>query len=314
MTPLDPVFNEHSREPLAADRHAAKQRISDFIQALLAAPAHGLGRLLRIPEDFYQASLAANYTISNWLDDHTVRREETSFMLQVAASVPYLKDAPANVLERQYETEVRYDNIDSPCFCAARLLDVPLISLNHGPWAEPILNAVEVSFEDDSTLSEIALPMVNIATADHFTVHAEWINDRRIRQVESMESLLEHSSTMLPHLDFSDTASEQLPAISPTHRAFDLTLARLFEMERYAADHGADFDPGAFKTKCHPSSQSTLEKYPAEYQFTTGNGGTFICGWHFYLPDGWRIYFARNGNRFVVGHVGKHLPTRRFPG
>jgi len=314
MTPLDPVFNEHSREPLAADRYVAKQRISGLIEALLAAPAHGLGRRLRIPEDFYQAPLGPDYTISSWLDDRTVRREETSFMLQIAASVPYLTDAPASVIERQYKTEVFHNNISSPCFCAARLLDVPLISLNHGPWNVPMVNAGERLLEDDGAVTEVAVRMVNIATTDHLRLHAEWITDRRRHQVESMESLLEHSSTILPHLDFSTIVGDQLRVISPTHRAFDLTLARLFEMERHAVEHDADFDPSAFKTKCHPSSQSTLDKYAAEYRFTTADGQKLICGWHFYLPDGWRIYFAPNGNRFVVGHVGKHLPTRKYPG
>lgn len=313
MTPLHLVFNDLSAQPLAEQVHSARARLTTFVNTLSDAPDHGLGRFLRIPETFYALPITENYTVSNWLDDKAVSREETSLLLQIATLAPFLKDTSHEIKARDGDLEVKYEGVDNASLRAARILEVPLISLHHNHWSDPVVKAQEYWIDSACEVATQNISLINISESGHFQTHRDWISDRRARQITNMSVLWENRQTIFPHIDFAAGIKSQILEIAPQHEAFSFIIARLFEMERHASDRGAAFDPSGFSVKCHPSSTSTLQMFVDDYTFRAETGVRYVCGWHFYLPSGWRMYFTPNNERFVIGHIGKHLPTRLFP-
>jgi len=303
MTAMDPVFNEPSAAPAAADRQAARNRMIGVVGVLIRMPNHGLGRSLRISECFYQLPLAPDYTMTDWLIDREVGRDHLNFFLGLAAKAPYLRQTDANALERIEDTEVTCHGQSHPAFLAAHLLDAPLVSFDHDAWAEPVLPVNVIRLDGEGDLCEESDTLVNFSNCDHFAHHARWFARRDA--IEDARDLWCRCAELFPHLTFCPSVEDQL---KEQETILPKIIDRLREMERIAAT-GRPFGKDAFQYKCHPTSAPTFGQFSLAYEFTTPDGTSKRCGWHFYLPDGRRIYFSPD---FTIGHIGGHLPTVKF--
>jgi hypothetical protein len=87
-------------------------------------------------------------------------------------------------------------------------------------------------------------------------------------------------------------------------------IDRLFDLERVAA-LAQPFNHSAFRTTCSASSATALRKFDSAYSFKDDQAITHLCGWHLKMLDGNRIYFADIGQKYLIGHIGEHLPTKR---
>lgn len=312
MTSFDLVFNDHSVMPMAEDAHAVAARMRGLVDVLIDAPDHGLNGTLRIPEEFHLLRLMEDWTINDWISSPATARDEREFILRLATSSPFLANEPADLMDRASRCEVMIGQTSSMALHAAYLLDIPLVSLNHSHWSAPRLDAGVTVLDDEGEIDSDVTHLINLASVDHFTIHDQWIGNRRQRNVPNPSAVWNQRATLFPSLEFCPSVQNQLLAIPANADLFPQVVDRLFDLQRLAG-LGAAFNKNAFRTKCSPTSQATFDNFGFYYTFKRSTDQTVLCGWHLYLPDGNRVYFADNAGAWIVGHVGKHLPTKLFP-
>lgn len=312
MSSLDLVFNDHSAQSIALNSHDAGLRIKGLIDVLLLAPEHGFGKGLRIPQNFYLLKLADQYTFMDWLNSASTPREEKEFILQLATRSPFLTESSPDIQNRAALCEVHCGDSASSAFQAAYLLNYPLLSFCQAPWDLPSLHATASQMDDEGELRQFPVSLINIAHKEHFTQHSGWIEARRQREIHDSAVLWKNRETIFPSLEFCPCVKDQLSLIPENSDLFTQILDRLFDLQRVAA-LGIAFHNEAFRTKCSPSSSSTIQNFGEHYSFRRVDDTLVQCGWHLYLPDGNRIYFTCDKGDWVIGHIGGHLPTSKFP-
>jgi hypothetical protein len=311
MIALDPVFNDLSRLPLAEDLHAAGDRMIGLLEVLAQAPEHGLGGSLRIPEDFYLTEIASNFRLWEWVDHNETPHEQRDLLLALATSTPFMKGSSQDLQERAKLGEYAINGAVSEALQAAHLMELPLVSFNHGDWKQAILHASVQEIDDEGALLNGHVTQVNFSETAHFAIHSDWIENRKKQRFAEPALLWQRRVEIFPNLDFSSHVESQLLGFPVNGELFPQIANRLFEMQRVAA-LGAPFDKNAFRCMCKASSQSTIDRFGEAYSFKARDGESILCHWHFNLPDGYRLYFGVRGTEYVIGYIGKHLPTTRF--
>lgn len=303
MTPVDPVLNEPSFSPHALDRHQARLRMGELIGILARFPQYGLGTGLRVSNELYTLELSQGYSLNDWINDRDVDRNHLSFFLGLAAKGPYLRALDTQALECLEDTEVTFLGFSHPAYLASYALNAPLVSFSHEVWAKPEFIATATRLNGEGELDDEEISLLNFSHVQHFDYHADWLSKRSI--VESASDLWARRLELFPHLDFAESVEQELVG---QESILNLIVARLLDIETNAAS-GRPFNKDMFAFRCHATSTATFNMFGSEYDFLMPNGSRERCGWHFYLPDGRRIYFS---NTYAIGHVGSHLPTVRF--
>jgi hypothetical protein len=88
---LEMVFNELSLRVFADNIQTAQQRMSDLVATARQASELGIKPIIRTHSQFYAASIARNYSLSDWLKDPSVNRDFQRFIL-TATKAPFLAD------------------------------------------------------------------------------------------------------------------------------------------------------------------------------------------------------------------------------
>ncbi len=305
MSAPDPVFNEPSVAPPAQDLATARLRMAGVIDLLVRAPEHKLGSSLRISDQFYLLELAIAYTVNDWIQDGDVDRDHLVFFLSLAAKSPFIRIEDGDALFRIEDCEVTCHGNTHLSFLSAYALDSVLFSFNHGIWSQPDLPAVIKRLDGDAEILSEEITLVNLSIPSHYDHHAEWFE--RGNNVNSPSDLWERRAELFPNISFCPSVEDQLHGQAPI---LHLIVARLNDLQRVAALK-TPFSKDAFQTTCSPTSSETLnhKKYGPHYDFSGPDGMVKRCGWHLYLPDGKRIYFAAD---YTIGHIGGHLPTVKF--
>lgn len=304
MIAIDPVFNELAAEQVTFNEDGARRHMGNALTVLLEMPNHGIGSGLRISDRFYQLEMAPDYSMTDWINDNQVDRDQLRFFLGLAAKAPFLRqeDSPA-ALERLEDSEVRCNDSAHAAFLAAYVLDAPLVSFDHSHWKAPELAAEVIQLDEEATFIHEAVSLINFSQLAHFDHHKGWLTKRSAAR--DAADLWNRRSSLFPHLQFSPQVEWQLHE----HEAILAhVVKRLSDLERVAAS-SKSIRADAFNQKCSSTSQATFERFGGAYDFVAPDGTKTRCGWHFYLPDGRRIYFS---STFLVGHIGPHLPTAKF--
>lgn len=306
MTMQDPVFNEPSATPIARDANEARTRIDRVLDVLTIAPTHGLGKGLRTSEAFYSIQIADQYTFLNWLDDPAIGRDQRELFLSLGAGRQFIRPSDVVSSESMEECEISCHGIIHKSFLAAYRLESVLVSFDNDAWSQPELTATLTSIEADAELLTESIVLVNFARPEHFAYHAQWFSQRNA--ITGISDLWSRRAEIFPNLTFCPSVEGQLQSCGPI---FDTIVARLMDLQNVAAKN-QPFNKDAFRTRCNATSTETFSRFGADYDFRDPAGALKRCGWHLYLPNTGRIYFAPDIFRYVIGHIGEHLPTVKF--
>lgn len=311
MIDLDPVFNDLSCKPVAADKYEASRRMVEFVRVLNEFPYCGLGRSLRTTGDFYGLKLTGEYSISDWMYDPGSPQVERELLTTLATKTPVLVGLDATICEAVQSSEASCTHGSSEALLICHLINLPLISLGHDSWGNSHIGCSISEIDDEGEVQATSQRLVNFSKPAHFRTHATWVEQRKKTNLYSLKDAWKAREQLFPHLCFAPEVEKQLDKIP---RGTDLSaqlLDRLFDLERVAS-LGQTFSNIVFRTTCSASSNTALEKYKSAYSFKDDSGKVHLCGWHLKMQDGNRIYFADLGGRYLIGHIGEHLPTKKF--
>lgn len=320
---LEMVFNELSAQTPAADITTARQWMSELISTMREAKRCGL-KGIRTQEDFHAMVLAEHYPLSRWRNDNEVNREERTFLRTLATKTPLsidISDLKIQIKVENTNCELSLQGSKAEGFKVAYYLETLAISLN----SDSLWNSISIQLElteidENEKLIEESVEVIHASLKNHVIEHANWIKNRlqpeRINGIE----LWNCRDELFPSLQFCDAGNKQLRKLRSGEEKLQLVLEILYQLENYAKN----WETGYFSLEgiaidVSGESEATLNKYGKERTFLCPDGEQRLFERHVKLKEcNWRIHFlaevSKDGRRkVIVGYIGLHLPTVRYP-
>lgn len=325
---MDQVFNELSLSASLPDDHAAHAALLELKKASDKLKALGFSPQIRVTEDFAVRHVTPGCTIRDYLKSSAAGKDKTlrQWLLTRFSSAPYVEqlcaDAGMTILE-----ECVIGKGVCKGLALASLWDIPALSLAGDarfvpPYVTLIRNCLN---EADAAVSEEECRVGLICGEEDIPHHEESIKARFYEPTNTGTELLEYAHRRLTHLLFSAVAEDQLEGMLQGHILLPRIRTILEELQRAmreAVETRQAFSPMGFKYAPAESSTATQgtnrEKHTFSFANTDAQGNTvtrsLLCEAHMRITGGDRVYFyADTGKETVyVGHIGEHLPGKKF--
>ena len=315
MGELTMFFNELSLSPPVSNLEDARRCRDEFINLLLNAKQEGL-TILRVHEDFREDFLCPWYTSNKNKKDENDLRELKRYLTSLATKSPYFDND--SDIARWKDMDCFHDSLTngknkSLGLTAAYNKDGLAVSIcSSADWEKEFVTCEieEILGEDVSSQDHI---IRHVSSRLHLDSHAGWLGTNKSSLLKSGSDLWAHVTNFFPQLQFCSEVEGQMQRLSGS------SLRQIQKGLEFLNDYGARWQDGSFNSGqvgCNISteSQATLKKYSSERTFQCPDGSSLCFNWHAKLGD-WRIHFhfSSPGQEILIGYVGKHLPTVKYP-
>ena len=188
---MDLIFNELSFLHKAEDEYNARSIMEKLLDSCKLAKKLGAFGGLRVRLDFFVAELAENYTVNNWLTDHSVSRNYKNLLLSLKR-YPYVDENDEGIEDRFIQNyyyltapEVAdLHGLEVEGLAVAFLYNTLAISLASNVfWRQTKINLLERIGSNEQIVQ-----VRHISSLDHVQEHEDWIES--CRPVELVESKL----------------------------------------------------------------------------------------------------------------------------
>ncbi len=279
-----------------------------LIEAVLALRRQGDHRSLRAVIDLRDFQLTASYRLAQWRNGPAVDRELRRFWRTIVLKAPLLE---------QPEQDFLFQERQAPGLGGAWLLGgIALSFASSEDWARSVVPLTHRWLAANEELETDLVEVCHVSHSGHAEQHQSWLLEKA-RKVRDGEDLWQRRVELFPALDFCTGAGNHLRHLRSGELLLAAAAKRLFDLAEYFYDwDSGPFKPDAIPARISPESQPTLEQYAEVRTFLCPDGVERLFSWHARLtPGDWRIYFfpERNTRRGIIGFVGPHLPTARFP-
>ena len=313
------VFNELSARTLAPDIFTARQWMSELISTMREAKGCGL-KGLRTQTDFHDMVLAENYPLRRWLNDREVNKDERFFLLTLATNRLFgnIYDVDIKIKVEDSDCELSLQGSPAEGFKVAYYLETLVISLHSELlWNASRINLDLIQIDENGELIDESVEVLHASQKNHVLEHADWIKNRlQSERLNGME-LWNRRDELFPSLQFCNAGNKQLRRLRTGEKKLELVLEVLSVLDNCAKNWQA----GSFSLEGYPfeesgESEPTLNKYSKERTFLCPDGEERLFERHVKLKEcNWRIHFFPEvkTTKVIIGYVGIHLPTDKYP-
>ncbi len=276
-------------------------------------------------KNFVDIMLSPNYPLRAWFNDSLVPRDESEFVLtyytRYSYIQPYDKDlqGSSEFQSKKSLFEASFAGERAEGLGFAHLLKGLALSIRSEPcWDSPWLDLDCKKLDPESEeISEYRETQRHVSRARHVSKdHAAWIEGQIQCGVRNGSDLLSKAVTLFPNLVFCSDASKQIRVLSAGSRYLPSILKLLFELEIQANSWTeGDFDYRQLHN-ASSESESTMNRFGHRRIFVCPDGISRTFEWHLKgLPRPWRIHIYADSHqkKILIGYVGRHLPTQKYP-
>ena len=270
--------------------------------------------------DFYYAEelmtgeLTTGYTIHDWLQDSHVSHQEKAFFRTIINRKQLIQES--DFLESELLVELGEHKKTKAMGClAAYEWESFVVSMNTAPiWAEAEIKGSYVSLEEEDRRVSIE----NCCLEEHVARLSEKEKSRLISMVSSGKELWEKREMLYPHLQFCNSVKKQLEEARLSLH-IKMIMKRLQILEDYLKNFNGQFEKDKVGYGCRSESESVENNTELRSlrTFRTPYGKEEFFSWHISFAGDFpgRIHFIPDAEHKVgiVGYIGKHLPTGKFP-
>lgn len=320
---MDQVFNELSFSGSLADISTANIAMENMMKASNQLMSYGFSRQIRVSEDTFNREIIPGCTFRQYLTARTTGSIKT---LQQAL---FIRFSGAPHVEKlcidEGLTELEEYHIEKiPCkgLALAKLWGIPALSLAGDEHFVPPYVTITHSFLSEGTgeIKEESEKIGIICAEIDIIHHKNTIRERLYNPLRNGQNLYNYATQQLFCLTFSSTAKTQLAEMQNGDPWLPRILDILCELHRAmqdAIEKDAAFSPCGFHYTPTESSSATQGKKGEAHTFRFMEQGIpilLMCQSHMRITDGARIYFDHDKNKKIVyiGHIGEHLPTKKF--
>lgn len=316
------VFNDTclTHQPVF-DQNSAENRFVEFVSAIGALVDEGICKSVIRSQNCLQDIIikiasGENWCVDDWLSNPETDRELKLFVLSLDTKVPIEEGLTlSNELE---DALVRYEyraaKVDGPlCYAAG-------FTLNTGD--------VMVSVPTDALWNTIQLGVfvyngagiLRKGEIDHVSqeTHAlqlkELFKNRCFESITCAAEFAEKKEIVFPNLRFSPDVDEQIKKIESIYLIN--ALAKLSKMDETALQwSNAGTTEPDYRFQWSGESSPTMDSYGKERVFSSPDGGKATYENHLYISKRHRIHFIEDRAKrdFIIGYIGDHLPTVKYP-
>ncbi|KZL50927.1 hypothetical protein A2T98_04870 [Nodularia spumigena CENA596] len=319
---LDLILNELSLRNPAPNEQEAQQRMSELIKTIKAVKAQGVTVSLRTKENFYTTILAPNYPLRRWLND--ADQVERIFIKTLATKAPFSTDLVNSEIQdienNASLSEFRHQGEIAIGLGIAYVMETIAISLlSEEYWDCNRLELEFISLAQDEEIVHELVEIIHASRSTHVQEHADLIQNIQARiyqQVSNGVEIWNRREELFPNLKFCNAVRRQLEDIRTGQLELQPVLKNLFELQKCCKN----WNHGYFNLEGYPLEESgeskpTLEKYFKERTFLCPDGKERLFERHIKLRVcNWRIhFFVETTGTVIIGYVGQHLPTVKYP-
>lgn len=325
---MDQIFNELSLSASLPDNYAANEALQSLEKASKKLVTYSFSRNIRVTEDFRTRHITPGCTISEHLKSMAGGQQRTlrDFLLKQFTGAPYVEQLYSDAGITELE-EYTLDGSSCRGLALASHFGIPALSLSgDSRFSPPYTTLTYTSMgADSSEIYEEERQVGIICREEDINHHLNDIKKALTGAITTGEELLNYGRRWLPCLRFSKEAEDQLMDIQSGDTRLPRIRDILNELQRamqQAVANQTFFSPQGFKYTPAESSTATQGKNREKHTFrfvepdATGNPIqlTLLCEPHMRINDGERVYFFgdRNKGRVYVGHIGAHLPGKKF--
>ncbi|MBI4772601.1 MAG: hypothetical protein HY788_00235 [Deltaproteobacteria bacterium] len=278
----------------------------------------GSEKILRTKRNLMSELVASQYTVSHWLQDRRVNRDERLLFKTVATKAPFVEEL-WNKLESDDLGlhEFYFQGQKAEGLGVAYLDDTCALSLGGDQRFEqdPIQVVYQVMYALNSRLGSETVEVCSLSNLDHVCRRCVWIGERAQRQVVDGVSLWEQKESLFPRLAFLPATKAQIQQLSGREPHFRQVLKHLFilnsAMKKWA---GGPYNPEGIEWSAESLSTRTSKKLADARRFSNSNGNFAVYNYHTKIRGiNWRIHFHPDTEKQIVtiAYIGRHLPTAR---
>lgn len=308
---LEMVLNELSLRIPADNVQTAQQKMSDLVETAREAAEFGVKPIIRTHSDFYNSLLAQDYSLSNWLVDRNVNRDEIRFLL-TAAKTPFLADIQNYEIENKTTlSDFFYKGEISEGFKIAYILECIALSIkSEQQWESHTIVLEATWLEDDGTYESETLRVVHASNKQHIKLHIPWIQERLRTGVRDGVDLWNRREELFPTLVFCDCVSVQIQSLENGNPILRQVVGRLFALEQSCKIWvNGSYDLNQLN-KASPESESRLQKFKKLLTFRCPDGQERIFSLHMRMtPGDWRLHFSTDlgPGKIIIGYIGRKI-------
>ncbi|MFA6969902.1 MAG: hypothetical protein WC208_00740 [Gallionella sp.] len=324
MPPPEIIFNDVSlaSQP-ATDHNSARCCFEEFVAAIGGLIESGLATpVLRsrfsLLEAEIQTQAGGAWEVSSWLEDKSVDRDMKSLIWKLDSKIPI--EEGLNLEQDQEEYLISYEyraaQIAGPDVYA---LGVALLTNNivaSVPTA-PIWDTCQIDTYvcDNNTL--VAKEVVDhVSHERHCTLLENIFRARCFASIADANQFLQSMATLFPNLTFSPDIEGQV--VNVDFADLRNAMAKLQKMDETASawkTAGSDAPEYLFQWRSESESTMSNKVFHAARVFRMPNGGTDVFEKHLDFSKRHRIHYIedRAARTFIIGYLGNHLPTTKFP-
>jgi hypothetical protein len=314
---IEMVFNELSAENLNNDKFQARDLMSELVMTLQASTKAGVSRIFRTRDDMNSIELAPEYSIAKWRNDPDVEREFKSFLRSLNNRSPYCDNTIAAIQTQFDLADVSFNGQKSEGLRFAAITQSIAISLASSPeWDKSTLLLDLEKIEPDGEISPSTIEIKHASSIGHIEEITPWIREKISSDVEDGRQLWLERSKLFDRLDFCDCVEKQIIDIL----AGDPKLIHIINIFSTLNQKCQSWDVGSLSLEgldVSGESESTINNriFKKKRTFKCPDGQERVFDRHIKLKFyNWRIHFlAGSPGRVIIGHVGTHLPTTKYP-
>lgn len=310
---LEMAFNELSMRIPADNIQTAKQRMLDLIATAREAAERGVKPIIRTHSEFYASVLANNYSLSDWLRDPSIDRDDMRFIL-TAAKTPYLADIQNSEIEnRNILSDFCCEGETSAGLGIAYLLESLALSIrSESKWKSNSIVLEVTWLEDSENLNSDTVAVVHASSKEHVQEHIAWIQERLRTGVSDGLDLWNRREDLFPSLLFCESVNQQIQNLGNGDPMLRQVVKKLFELENYCKTwtDGA-FNLDLIPSKATPESDSRLQKLKPKLTFKCPDNVHRIFSFHLRMTGAgaWRLHFSEElgPDKIIIGYIGPKI-------
>lgn len=318
---LECFLNELSFSSIAPDVNSARERMFVFVKTLAQANHAAKKQLpLRVSHEFFGVTIAPEYSLVQWRNDVAVDRDIRAYFNSITTKSPLFDSGTPN--DRALKCEATFGGVPAIGMLAAFLNDGMTVSvLSDLKWDCASLCLIVSELDENADIISSDESLRHIARAEHIREHEKWIAEQMTGPIRSHAELWAIRTEQFESLEFCDQVREQFAALPWDSPQSKQAIKRLQLLNSWWADCIRGSLPHAARIavapcKLSPESQATLDRFADQHTFMCPDGNQRLFSSHVrFTPGAGRIYFtwADEGNKLIIGHIGKHLPTVEHP-
>lgn len=310
------ILNELSLVAGVTHKEQIKNQISIFLKVCQKLTREKDDNTFYYTEELLVKPLCEGYTIHDWLKDFTVIREEKSFFRSLINKGIMIKDI--QFWESEMVIDINGKKVAAIGCLAAYEWDNYVVSLSSDVlWSDEYIYGEYRNIENDD-YNESDVGIRNCSKEEHVDNLIMYQKQRDKLLISSGTELWNKREKLFPHLIFCESVKKQLEEARVTVQ-IQTVINRIQILENYFSTYEGVFDKEKVGYRCRYESESVQkdEHLRNMRKFRTPYGEESFFYWHISFPGNYpgRIHFFPDAehNIGIIGYVGKHLPTSKYP-